>query len=59
MEGNFHSLEGNFFPHHCWQHCSISNLLPEGRKSPGLGSGEGNFILEEIFTSPGTNLTVY
>jgi len=46
---------GKFFP----QHCSISNLPPGCWKLRDLGSGGGNFILEEIFTSPGTNLTVY
>jgi len=51
--------EGNFFPQHCWQHCSISNLPPEGRKSRDRGSGGGNFILVQIFTSPWIHLTVY
>ena len=57
----FPSSQGNFFPSHPhrWQHCFFSNLPPEGRKSHDQGSGGGNFILEKIFTSPGTNLSIY
>jgi len=58
-EGNFTFKEGNFFPQHCWQHCSISNLPPPGRKSRDRGSGGGTFILVEIFTSPGPKLPIY
>ena len=55
--GKFSLLRGKFFPQHCWQHCSISNLPPEGRNSRDRGSGGGTFILVEIFTSPGLNPT--
>ena len=37
--GKFSLLREKFFPQHCWQHCSISNLPPEGRKACDRGSG--------------------
>ena len=58
-ERKFSLQWGEFFPSTLLATLLISNLPPEGRKSRDVGSGGGNFILEEIFTSPGTNLTIY
>jgi len=57
--GKFSLQKGKFFSQHCWQHCSISKLPPEGMKSLDQGIGGGTFILEEIFTSPVSKLPIY
>ena len=50
---------GGIFSLHNGGNTDFSNLAPEGRGSRDLGSGGGNFILEESFTSPGLCLTHY
>ena len=62
---NFPPAREIFFTQHSWQHClfQISRHFQiscrwRGR-SRDRGSGGGNFILEKIFTSPGTKLPIY
>ena len=50
---------GGIFSLHNGGNTDFSNLAPEGWGSRDLGSGGGNFILEESFTSPGLCLTHY